>query len=91
MLKAKPSSVNSFLGDIENKSKNIGGEVSKIYRREVSKDFFIPSKFIKIPSTEYEELGRKLDKGIDLLRDIKGDTSALHDIKDILRVMAEKT
>jgi len=90
IIEGKTPSINSFLEDIQIKSKNIGAEVSKIVKEEVSKDFFVPPKFIKIPSTEYEELGRKLDKGIELLRDIKGDTSALHDIKDILKVMAEK-
>ncbi|NOZ76904.1 MAG: acylphosphatase [Euryarchaeota archaeon] len=91
VLEGDTSSIDSFLEDIETKSKNIGVELIHLEKHEVSTDFYLPPKFIKIPSTEYEELGRKLDKGIGLLRDIKGDTSTLHDIKNILKDIAEKT
>lgn len=90
ILEGEAVSIDSFLDDIESKSKNIGAEVIHVEKQEVSKDIYLPPKFIKIPSTEYEELGRKLDNGIGLLRDIKGDTSTLHSIEGILKDIAGK-
>ncbi|MFQ5815621.1 MAG: acylphosphatase [Candidatus Hydrothermarchaeaceae archaeon] len=91
ILEGEASSISSFLEDIESKSKNIGAEVIHIDMQEISNDFYIPPKFIKIPSTEYEELGRKLDKGIELLGDIKGDTSAIRGIKEDTSAIKEDT
>ena len=37
----------------------------------------LPEKFSKLYTDEIVDLGRKLDIGIDVLRNIKGDTSVL--------------
>lgn len=62
---------------------------NNIETREISKEFYLPPKFIKVPSTEYEEIGRKLDTGIEFLRDIKEDTSIIKSIKEDTSALPE--
>lgn len=52
---------------IRTKTSNIGAEIEALEKKEVSDDFYLPPRFVKIPTTELEDIGRKLDIGIDEL------------------------
>lgn len=85
--------LDSFLEDILTKTSNIGAEITSLDRREVSRDSDLPPKFVKIPTTELEEIGRKLDIGVDTLRsmDAKLDKlDVLIDGQDRMRETQEK-
>ena len=69
--------LDNLIEDIKAKTKDIGAEIETIVKREVSTDIDLPPRFVKIPSTEWEEIGRKLDIGIEILRGIKGEQEKL--------------
>ncbi|WP_456475522.1 acylphosphatase [Candidatus Pyrohabitans sp.] len=80
--------LDAFLEDIVIKTGNIGAEITSLDKKEVSFDFDLPPKFVKIPTTELEEIGRKLDVGIDKLRSIDGKLDKL-DKLETLDTLAE--
>ncbi|MFQ5976411.1 MAG: acylphosphatase [Candidatus Hydrothermarchaeales archaeon] len=71
--------IDSFFKDVEEKTEAMGAAIEGITKREVSKDIDLPHRFVKIPSTEWEEIGQKLDIGIDIMRD---HTALLNGIKN---------
>jgi acylphosphatase len=74
------NTVESFLEDVINKTKNIGAEIAGVEKREISRDSDLPPRFIKIPSTELEEIGRKLDLGVETLRSMDAKLSKLDEL-----------
>lgn len=101
ILEGVKDTLDSFLEDIKIKTSSIGAEIDSLDSREVSKDSDLPPKFVKIPSTELEEIGGKLDIGVSYLRDIKegqdtlvkgqgGIATLLKDMKKLLQRIAEK-
>jgi len=69
--------MDSFLEDIRIKTSNIGAEIEGLDKREVSLDFDLPPKFVKIPTTELEEIGKKFDVGIGKLTSMDGKLDKL--------------
>ncbi|GBE18895.1 acylphosphatase [archaeon BMS3Abin16] len=64
--------IDSFFEDVEKKTEAIGAEIEGVVKREVSRDIDLPPRFVKIASTEWEEIGEKLDVGIGIMRDHTG-------------------
>ncbi|MEE8403135.1 MAG: acylphosphatase [Candidatus Hydrothermarchaeaceae archaeon] len=72
IVEGAEDTIDSFLEDIRVKTAHIGAEIEELDKRETSHDLDLPPRFVKIATTELEEIGRKLDIGIDILRDLKG-------------------
>lgn len=51
--------------------------IEDIAKEELPFHVYLPEKFSRIYTDEFGDIGRKLDIGIDVLRDIKTDTSVL--------------
>ncbi len=81
--------VDSFFEDVEEKTVAMGAGIESIAKREVSKEIDLPPRFVKIPSTEWEEIGQKLDIGIGIMRDhtgiLNGHTGILNGHTGILK------
>ncbi|MDI6654541.1 MAG: acylphosphatase [Candidatus Hydrothermarchaeota archaeon] len=84
ILEGVKDTLDSFLDDVKIKTSGIGAEIESLDRREVSRDSDLPPKFVKIPSTELEEIGSKLDIGVSYLRDIKEGQEGLIKGQDTL-------
>jgi len=67
IVEGAKDALDSFLEDIRIKTRSIGAEVEVVDKREVSLDTDLPPKFVKIPTTELEEIGSKLDIGVGKL------------------------
>ncbi|MFH1774376.1 MAG: acylphosphatase [Methanobacteriota archaeon] len=65
------SLVDAFVEDIEQKSKNIGISIEGIATREIKDTIPLPPIFFKAPTDELSDISRKLDIGIEILKDIK--------------------
>ncbi len=52
----------------------------KIAKKEITSEVYLPQKFLKLYTDELADIGRKLDKGNELLTDIKRDTRILPEI-----------
>ncbi len=50
-------------------------------QREIAGDFDIPLRFVKLSTDEMYDIDRKLGIGNEYLKEIKHDTSTLHDIQ----------
>ena len=64
------------------KYKDIAGvEIASLKHREITGDFDLPVRFVKLSTDEMYDIDRKLGIGNEYLKEIKHDTSALHDIQ----------
>lgn len=80
VLEGAKEIITNFLNDI--KYKDIAGvEIESLQQREVTGDFDLPAKFVKLSTDEMYDIDRKLGIGNEYLKEIKHDTSTLHDIK----------
>ena len=69
--------ISNFFEDIRTK-RNERGIVFKIVDKiELPPDCRLPVEFLKLDTDDKIDNSRKLDKGIEILKDIKGDTSAI--------------
>ncbi|WP_456475797.1 acylphosphatase [Candidatus Pyrohabitans sp.] len=82
IVEGTKNTLDSFLDDIRIKTGRIGAEIESLDRREVSLDIDLPPRFVKIPTTELEEIGRKLDIGIGKLSSIDGKLDKLNILVD---------
>lgn len=82
IVEGTKNTLDSFLDDIRIKTGRIGGEVESLDKREVSLDIDFPPRSVKIPTTELEEVGRKLDIGIGKLSSIDGKLDKLNILVD---------
>ncbi len=86
VLEGAKDALDSFLEEVKTRTRSIGAEIESLTKKEVSRDIDLPPKFVKIPTTELEEIGRKLDIGVLELRDIKnilgGHTSLLKGMQE---------
>jgi len=67
IIEGLENAVDDFLEDIKKKTSNVGAEIEELSKREILRDSDLPPRFVKIPSTELEEIGRKFDIGVALL------------------------
>jgi hypothetical protein len=56
-------------------------EIASLQQREISGDFDLPVRFVKLSTDEAYDVDRKLGIGNEYLKEIKHDTSTLHDIQ----------
>lgn len=72
--------VNNFLSEI--KLRDIAGvEIKSLQQKEITGDFDLPARFVKLSTEEMHDIDRKLGIGNEYLNEIKHDTLTLHDIK----------
>lgn len=69
--------INKFFNEIQARGMQKGVIIEDIAKEELPFHVYLPEKFSRIYTDEFGDLGRKLDIGIDVLRDIKADTSVL--------------
>ncbi len=76
--------IEDFLEEIRDKGEMKGAVIEDITSEEIPFKIYLPQKFLRLYTDELSDISRKLDTGIDILREIKNDTSSLTQIKDIL-------
>ncbi|MEA3295479.1 MAG: acylphosphatase [Euryarchaeota archaeon] len=76
--------ITNFLEELEFKGTQRGAVVDEIKSEEIPFEIFLPQRFQRLYTDELADIGRKLDKGNELLNEIKKDTSSLPEIKDVL-------
>jgi len=64
--------------------------VDEIKSEEIAFEIYLPQRFLRLYTDELTDISRKLDKGNELLGDIKTDTSALPEIKNVLNSYVEE-
>jgi len=75
--------VSNFLSEI--KLRDIAGvEIKSLQQKEITGDFDLPARFVKLSTDEMYDIDRKLGIGNDYLNEIKHDTLILHDITSTL-------
>ena len=73
-----------LLSDIRAKGTERGIVYKIVDKIELPPDCRLPVEFLKLDTDDKIDNSRKLDKGIEILKDIKGDTSALPEIKEVM-------
>lgn len=73
-----------FLEEIKARGSQKSAVIEDITGEEIPFQIYLPQKFLRLYTDELADIGRKLDVGNDLLRNIKKDTSVLPDIKLVL-------
>lgn len=83
--------ISEFFDEIRTRGEKRGAVIEDIKSREIPFAIDLPDKFTRVLTDEDIDIGRKLDKGNDLLVDIRSETSAitkdtsnLPEIKNIL-------
>lgn len=76
--------ITNFLEELEFKGTQRGAVVDEIKSKEIPFEIFLPQRFQRLYTDELADIGLKLDKGNELLGEIKKDTSSLPEIKDVL-------
>ena len=75
--------MSNFLSEI--KLRDIEGvEIKSLQQKEITGDFDLPARFVKLSTDEMYDIDRKLGIGNDYLNEIKHDTLILHDITSTL-------
>ncbi len=73
--------ISNFFEEIRTKGNERGIVYKIVDRKELPPDCRLPVEFLRLDTDDKIDNSRKLDKGIEILKDIKGDTSALSEIK----------
>ncbi len=76
------SVIDEFLDEVRYKGSQKGAAIEDIEKEEITQRIFLPQKFLRLYTDELTDISRKLDVGIEVLKSIKGDTSALPEIKN---------
>ncbi len=72
--------VSNFLSEIRLRD-IVGVEIKSLQQKEITGDFDLPAKFVKLSTDEMYDIDRKLGIGNDYLNEIKHDTSVLPDVQ----------
>jgi len=84
ICRGEDSDIRDFSHEIMTRGVKKGALIQDIIKQELSFDIDLPYPFSRVHTDDDIDLGRKLDTGIEILKDIKGDTSALPEIKEVL-------
>ncbi len=84
------SEISNFLKEIQIRGEQKGALIEDIKKEEIPYHIYLPQRFIRLYTDELADTNRKLDAGIGILKDIKGDTSALPEIKNGIENMNTK-
>lgn len=71
------SVIDEFLDEVRFRGSQKGADIEDIEKEEITQRIFLPQRFLRLYTDELTDIGRKLDVGVEVLKDIKGDTSAL--------------
>ena len=77
LCSGEDSVIDNFTHTIKIRGEESGAEIKDIREKKLSISIDLPEEFAKASSDDEIDLGRKLDTGVEVLKDIKGDTSAL--------------
>jgi acylphosphatase len=69
--------IDNFTQEIKVRGMENGAEIAGIKEQTLSIYIELPDNFTKVSSDDDIDIGRKMDVGVEVLRNIKGDTSAL--------------
>ena len=69
--------INNFTREIKVRGTESGAEIAGIKEQTLSINIELPDNFTKVSSDDDIDIGRKLDVGVEVLKNIKEDTSAL--------------
>lgn len=69
--------IGEFFDEIRTRGEQRGAVIKDIKRQEMPFVIELPDRFTRVLTDEDIDIGRKLDKGNDLLTDIKSDTSGI--------------
>lgn len=83
------SGIRDFSQEIMKRGVQRGAVIQDITRQELPFDIDLPYPFSRVISDDDIDNGRKLDKGNELLIDIKRDTSALPEIKGYTSILPD--
>lgn len=76
--------ISNFFKEIQIKATERGIVFDIINKKELPPDCRLPVEFLRLDTDDKIDLSRKLDRGIEILSDIKGDTSdmkmGIHDL-----------
>lgn len=81
ICRGENGAIRDFSREIKTRGEQRGAIIQDIDRQEIPFNIELPYPFSRVLADEDIDIGRKLDKGNELLTDIKGDTSTLKDIK----------
>ena len=76
--------IDEFLDEVRFRGVQKGATIEDIEKEEITQRIFLPQRFLRLYTDELADISRKLDVGIGILKEIKGDTSALPEIKETL-------
>ena len=76
--------IDEFLDEVRFRGVQKGAAIEDIEKEEITQKIFLPQRFLRLYTDELVDISRKLDVGIGILKEIKGDTSALPEIKETL-------
>lgn len=74
ILEGAKDTVNTFLNEIKSRKYVTGVEIESLQQKELSINFDIPVRFVKLSTDEMYDIDRKLGIGNDFLADLKTNT-----------------
>ena len=83
------SGIRDFSQEIMKRGEQRGAVIQDITKQELPFDIVLPYPFSRVLADDDIDNGRKLDKGNELLIDIKRDTSALPEIKGYTSILPD--
>ncbi|MCG7847873.1 MAG: hypothetical protein MIO93_01655 [ANME-2 cluster archaeon] len=69
-----------FIKQLEVKGAEKGAVIDKIVKQEIPFQIYLPQRFLRLSTDDFADIGRKLDTGNDLLKQIVSGTSELPNI-----------
>jgi len=89
LCRGEDSGIGDFSQEIMKRGEQRGAVIQDITRQELPFDIVLPYPFSRVLADDDIDNGRKLDKGNELLIDIKRDTSALPEIKGYTSILPD--
>ncbi len=83
-------SIADFLEEIRDKGALKGAVIENITSEEIPFKIYLPPRFLRLYTDELSDISRKLDVGVDILKNMKEDTKVLPDIKDGIETLNTK-
>ena len=89
LCRGEDSGIRDFSQEIMKRGVQRGAVIQDITRQELPFDIDLPYPFSRVLADDDIDTGRKLDKGNELLIDIKRDTSVLPEIKGYTSILPD--
>ncbi len=64
------SVIDEFLDEVRFQGSQKGADIEDIEKEEITQRIFLPHRFLRLYTDELTDIGRKLDKGIELLKNL---------------------